>query len=238
MSNLCLNDTLVSQYLKYISSGDFDKNLLKKLLKYIQPFLVSTNQHKIFLDPAFAMQVNNDPLLKIISSCAEEELVKTTILKLQLVNNVPSKSFAELNINPLLANSENFDMIFGAIFENSTGKEKANKHIKSLLGDARWIKITDCYIEYDSNQWNENKETLKNILPQENIDITIVSSGFSKKADLQKIFAGWNIKTQNINQNIHDRYIETDKLKILLSSGLYNLSTNSQKDFTYIVKIK
>ena len=43
---------------------------------------------------------------------------------------------------------------------------------------------------------------------------------------------------QNINQNIHDRYIETDKVKILLSSGLYHLSTNSQKDFTYMVKIK
>ena len=139
MSNLCLNDNLVSEYLKYISNSNFDKNLLKKLLKYIQPFLVSKNQHKIFLDPAFPMQINNDPLLKIIADCSEDDLVKATSLKIQLIENNPSKSFVELSINPLLANSEKLDMTLGATFENSTGKDKANKHIKDLLSDAKWI---------------------------------------------------------------------------------------------------
>ena len=238
MSNLCLNDTLVSEYLRYISNNNFDKNLLKKLLKYIQPFLVSTNQHKIFLDPAFSMQINNDPLLKIIGDCTEEDLVNATALKLQLIEKNPSKSFVELNINPLLANSEKLDMSLGATFENSNGKDKANKHIKSLLSDAKWVKITDNYIQFDDNQWNENINTLRNILPLRKIDIAIISSIFSKKIDLEVICTDWNIKTQNIPQNIHDRYIETDKVKILLSSGLYHLSTNSQKDFTYMVKIK
>ena len=238
MSNLCLNDNLVSEYLKYISNSNFDKNLLKKLLKYIQPFFFFINQHKIFLDPAFPMQINNDPLLKIIADCSEDDLVKATSLKIQLIENNPSKSFVELSINPLLANSEKLDMTLGATFENSIGKDKANKHIKDLLSDAKWIKITDNYIEYDSNQWNENKNILQNILPRLNIDIRIACGSFTKKNDLKTIYSDWNIKSENINQNIHDRYIETDKVKILLSSGLYNLSTNSQKDFTYMVKIK
>jgi len=106
------------------------------------------------------------------------------------------------------------------------------------LSDAKWIKITDNYIEYDSNQWNENKNILQNILPRLNIDIRIACGSFTKKNDLKTIYSDWNIKSENINQNIHDRYIETDKVKILLSSGLYHLSTNSQKDFTYMVKIK
>lgn len=193
MSNLCLNDNLVSEYLKYISNSNFDKNLLKKLLKYIQPFLVSKNQHKIFLDPAFPMQINNDPLLKIIADCSEDDLVKATSLKIQLIENNPSKSFVELSINPLLANSEKLDMTLGATFENSTGKDKANKHIKDLLSDAKWIKITDNYIEYDSNQWNENKNILQNILPRLNIDIRIACGSFTKKNDLKTIYSDWNI---------------------------------------------
>lgn len=238
MSNLCLNDKLVSEYLRYISNSSFDKVLVTKLLKYIQPFLVSINQHKIFSDPAFSMQINNDPLLKIVSNCSEEDLVQNTTLKVQLVDKNPSKTFVELNINPLLVNGEKLDMTLGATFENANGKDKANNHIKNLLSDAKWIKITDSYIEYDNNQWNENINTLKNILPRLNINITIVCGNFTKKADLKIIYNDWNIKSENINQNIHDRYIETDKVKILLSSGLYHLSTNSQKDFTYMVKIK
>jgi len=37
--------------------------------------------------------------------------------------------------------------------------------------------------------------------------------------------------------NMHDRYIETDKLRIILTSGLDYLE-NQRKDFTYIVKEK
>jgi hypothetical protein len=43
---------------------------------------------------------------------------------------------------------------------------------------------------------------------------------------------------QNRNNSIHDRYIITDKVKALLSSGLSNLDDNSNKDFSYMVVVE
>nr|MDA3907681.1 hypothetical protein [Sulfurimonas sp.] len=48
----------------------------------------------------------------------------------------------------------------------------------------------------------------------------------------------WSLQVGTLTSNMHDRYIETDKVKILLSSGLEHLSSSSNKDFTYIVDIK
>lgn len=208
------------------------------MLKYIQFFLVSQNQHQIFSDPSFVAQINNDPLLNMVDSCTENELVNYTTLKLQLVDKYSIVTFTQVNVVPILANSEKLDMTIGATFENATGKDKAIDHIKALLSDAKYINITDGYVEYDSNQWTENKKLLDKILPKKAIDITILTKGFSKKAELESLCSQWNIKSKEIGINIHDRYIETDKLKILLSSGLFHLSTNSHKDFTYMVKVK
>lgn len=238
MSALCLNNTLVSEYLNYISQDSFDTKKVQNMLKYIQSFLVSQNQHQFFSDPSFVMQINNDPLLNMVDSCSEDELVKFTALKLQLVDKCDSVTFTQVNVVPILANSEKVDMTIGATFENATGKDKAIEHIKALLSDAKYINITDGYIEYDNNQWSENKNLLDTILPKKVIDITFIASNCTKKSELASLCSQWNIKTKIIGANIHDRYIETDKIKILLSSGLYHLSTNSQKDLTYMVKIK
>lgn len=238
MSALCLSNTLVNEYLNYISQDSFDTKKVRNMLKYIQSFLVSQNQHRFFSDPSFIMQINNDPLLKIVDSCSEDELVKLTVLKLQLVDKYSTAGFTQVNVVPILANSEKVDMTIGATFENANGKDKAIEHIKALLSDAKYINITDGYIEYDGNQWSENKNLLNTVLPKKAIDITVITSNFTKKSELEGLCSEWTIKTKIIGANIHDRYIETDKIKILLSSGLYHLSLNSQKDFTYMVKIK
>ncbi len=238
MNALCLNDSLVSQYLKYILNSEFDKKKVRNLLKYIHPFIVSVNQHPIFQDPAIMQQINNDPLLNIVDDMNSEELVGLTSLKLQLVDNSGSNDFTSVNVAPLLANSEKIDMLISATYENSKGKDKAIFHIKALLSDAKWIKITDGYISENPSQWNKNKILLNNLLPKVTMDITIVSEAFSKKREVESLYTDWTVKAEEISNNIHDRYIETDKLKILLSSGLYNLSETSTKDMTYMVKLK
>ncbi|MFT5661432.1 MAG: hypothetical protein ACI9TV_002078 [Sulfurimonas sp.] len=239
MSDVCLNDSLVSQYLKYTFNKDFDKNKIRNLLKYIHPFIVSKNQHKIFDDPSMCSQINNDPLLNLVDNVNNESLVKATTLKLQLVDKCDtSSSFTEVNIVPLFAHMEKIDMSIGATYENSDGKDKAIKHISALLSDAKWIKITDSYLAANPSQWDENKNILNTLLPKKSIDIIIVTNEFNKKSELETLYDLWEIRAEAISDNIHDRYIETDKIKILLSSGIYNLSASSNKDMTYRVKIK
>jgi hypothetical protein len=239
MSALCLNDSLVSQYLKYTSNSEFDKRKVRNLLKYIQPFIVSKNQNPIFSDPSMPSQINNDPLLKIVDNMSYDDLVKTTILKLQLVDSIDTNSFTKVNIAPLSKNIEKVNMLISATYENALDKNKAISHIKALLSDAKWIMITDGYISNDTAQWNKNKKLLEKLLPKSKIGITIKTQNFRDKTDLINICDLWEVKSKGLDRKtIHDRYIETDKLKILLSSGLYNLSESSNKDITYTVKIK
>lgn len=184
MSALCLNNNLVDEYLKYILHDKFDKKKVLNMLKYIQSFLVSQNQHQILSDPSFIMQINNDPLLNIVDSCNENELVNYTALKLQLVDKYSTATLTQVNVMPILENSEKLDMTIGATFENATGKDKAIEHIKALLSDAKYINVTDGYIEYDTNQWIENKNLLDTVLPKKVIDINIITNNFTKKSDL------------------------------------------------------
>lgn len=244
MGNLALNDSLIDEYIKYKFQSNFDLNKIRRLLKFIQPFDIRSD-HPSLQDPAMPIQLNNDPLINIIPPCGNEELVQNSLLKLMLIDNTSSYSFVTLNI---MSDYEKIKLRFGGMYPNNLDKNKAQLHIKALLSDARWIKISDSYIDNDASQWNENKNLLMDIVPYKTLDLTIESGSVrnsknpldgTKKEELKSICRDWNVIGGQYNDNsFHDRYIETDKLKILLSSGLYNLSSGSNKDFTYIVEIK
>jgi hypothetical protein len=243
MADLALNDSLIDEYLKYKIGGEFDTNKMRKLLKYIQPFFLK-NTHKSMSDPAMPMQLSNDPLIEIIDIDNDEALVQKTILKLMLTDKYITVNYKILNIDNTL---EKLKPKYGATYPNSIGKTEAIEHIKFLLSDAKWIKITDGYIA-TSASWEDNKSLLEQIIPNIAIDLTIVgadknTSNFvidqTKKDEINSLIPNLsNVKATRLNQNIHDRYIETDKLKILLSSGFEHLNQSSSKDFTYIVEIK
>ena len=247
MSAICLSNELVEQYLKFSFKKSFDKNIIQKLFKYLQSFLVSTNQHRAFQDPAFLPQIATDPLLNPVGNLSKEELVKKTTLKLMLVDKKTDTNYTEVNIKPILVNQEKIDMLITATYVNSNDKQEAINHIKNLVSDGKYIKIIDRYLPIQ-NSWSQNLALLKEILPQSKKDIIFEcgsqtynesSLNSSQKQELKNICNLWTIKSFQLNDAlIHDRYIETDKLKILLSSGWYNISTNSNKDFTYSVKIK
>jgi len=242
--DLALNDSLIDEYIRYKFQDSFDNEKVRKLLKYIQPFSIRES-HKLLTDPSMPMQLNNDPLINIIEDCSDEEMVQNTSLKLMLVDGKIYPSYTSLNI---IDKDEKIKLRFAGIYSNGLDKNKAQKHIKALLSDANYIKVSDSYIDRGSSQWNQNKTTLENIIPYKEMDITIESGSIrnnqpslsnEKKTDLKNLCSQWNIYARQYNDNIlHDRYIETDKVKILLSSGLYNLSSSSNKDFTYVVEIK
>jgi hypothetical protein len=244
LADLALNDSLIDEYIKYKFQDNFDINKVRKLLKYIQPFDMRDN-HRLLADPSMPMQLNNDPLISIVPVCSDEDLVQNTSLKLMLVDNRTSPSYTALNIDD---QSEKIKLRFGGIYSGSLDKNKAQKHIKALLSDGNYIKISDSYIDGNPSQWNENKAILGNLIPHNVLNITIESGSVrnrqpslagDKKAELITLCGQWSINARQYNDNVlHDRYIETDKVKILLSSGLYNLSSSSNKDFTYVVELQ
>lgn len=239
MADLALNNTLIDEYLKYKFQEAYTPKTIRKLFKYIQPFSIREN---FFDDPSMAMQMESDPLIEMVHNCSDEELVQDTVLKLMLVDSASFVSYRTLNIND---NFEKLKPKYVGTYANSMGKNKAQEHIKALLSDAEWIKITDGYISSRS-EWSNNKNIIKDIVPFKDLDLKIIGAdkgnrrfilSADEKSELARFSNKWIVQVNAIGNHIHDRYIETDKLKILLSSGLCHLSSSSNKDFTYVVEI-
>ncbi|MFZ2967549.1 MAG: hypothetical protein WA080_00670 [Sulfuricurvum sp.] len=207
---------------------------IQNLIKHLHlPIVISTHQNQKYTDPRITKQGGS--YFKIVNKRNDEELVQSTRLKLMLIDKfiTSAPTFTTVNISGL---SEKLQPKYGATYPNAADKNKAQAHIKALLSDAHWIKITDGYMA--NNDWNSNKALINTLIPHKKLDLTIVTNNFTQKSDLEAICNTWNVKTPQFPSNIHDRYIETDKVKILLSSGLFHLSSNSNKDFTYIIELK
>lgn len=241
MADLALSSSLIDEYIKYKFNEAFDTNKMRKLLKYIQPFAIRRTHSDFFSDPSTAGQFA-DPLVEMIDECSDEEMVRASTLKLMLVDKAINPKFTTVNISGTLP--EKLQPKYGATYPSASKRDNAKKHIKALLSDAKWVKITDGYIA--NNQWATNKSLIEELVPHLGIDLTIVGADIQRnqtslntiqKNELKTIHSGWRVQAQSIQNNIHDRYIETNKIKILLSSGLYHLSSTN-KDFTYIVEIK
>jgi len=243
MPDLALSDALIDEYLKYKFQDTYNTNRVRKLFKYIQPFAMREN-NSWMSDPSMPLQLENDPLIEIVDTCTDEELVQNTLLKFMITDNHSTTNYKMLNINDTF---EKLQPKYGATYPNARDKNKAQEHIKFLLSDANWIKITDGYIA-TPRIWRDNKRLLSDIIPNIHIDLIIIGADKTSKKyilsqseenELKSLMTNLkNIKAFKIDINTHDRYIETNRLKILLSSGLEHLSSSSNKDFTYIVESK
>lgn len=219
---------------------------LQNFIKYLRlPIVISTHQHAKYKNPQLAKQSGS--LFKIVNKSTDTELVRVTRLKLMLIDSAitPPPAFTIVSIGSVLP--EKLQPKYGATYPNATDKAKAQAHIQALLSDANWIKITDGYIAVNSS-WSDNKALIRTLLPNSAIDVTIVGADIqqsqmtlngSQKQEIKDLCSSWNVSCTALNYiSTHDRYIETDKVKILLSSGLCHLSTSSVKDFTYAIELK
>lgn len=247
MADLVLSDSLVDEYLKFKDNSGFDKSKTQKLLKHILSFPLKNN-HYLMQDPAMAMQLEgSDPLIEIIDVLDDANLVQSSRLKLMLIDRAISSVSLFTSVNITGVFPEKLKPKYGATYPNATDKNKAQAHIKALLSDAKWIKITDAYISATSS-WQENKSLINTLLPNTTIKVTIVGADSqqkkmsldgNQKTEIETLCTNWTVSCLALqSETKHDRYIETDKVMILLSSGLYHLSTSSSKDFTYIIELK
>ena len=246
MADLVLHDNLVDEYLNFKFNNGFDNIKTQKLLKYIHIFSLKDN-HTLMQDPAIKMQLEgSDPLIEITNELNDATLVQNSRLKLMLIDRAitPIPSFTTLNI---LNTYEKLKPKFGATYPNAIDKAKAQAHIKALLSDAIWVRITDGYIAANSS-WSNNQSLIQTLLPNSSLDVTIVGSEIAsskfllngtQKSEIESLCPNWDVSCTALNSTTtHDRYIETDKVKILLSSGLCHLSELSGKDFTYVIELK
>jgi len=243
MSMLALNESLLRLFYRIFirkEKVEYDWKVIQ-FIKYIQlPVAISVHQLSPNLhQPQFLKQQGS--LFTILQKDNDLELVKATKLKLMLTDKDTQNSFITVNIE-----NDKIDINFSATYKKGESKRKAREHIKALLEDAKEIEIYDKYLARVNNGfdvWSQrNFPILRKILPQKNIKIKIFCEDWnnSREADLKNLYGGWAIEQSwdnELNRKIHDRYIVTDKVEIILSSGLSNLDDRG-KDFTYIVKIR
>jgi len=240
---LALDEELLKEYFAFQKGkkSDYTKEVIEKLFKYLQSFTISIQQkNAINLSDEIVKSLTDSGLIKVRNRSTEDELIQKTLLKVMLTTSSVNGTFPYPYINIL---DDEVDVSFTATYKSGDNRDKAKEHIKALLSDANEISIYDRYlskINQNNDSWSINKLTLLDILPQKDIIINIYCEynwDNNRENDLISVFSEWIINKENFDRNIHDRYIETDKVIILLSSGIINLSSIT-KDFTYIIKVK
>lgn len=241
---LAVQCDLISEYFAFKKGkhSEYDDTTISRLFKYLHPFKMSVKQKEhIGLSDEEAQSLSAGDFVKIRNFIDEEELIKKTTLKVMLSKDSTNGTFPYPYINIL---DDETDVNFTATYKMNKSREKAIEHIKNLLLNSAEIKLYDKYLFYKKN-WKTNRDTIVNLFPKSStVKIYAdkkekVGSSFiniNKKPFFKRI-SYLNLLTHNTKSDLHDRYIETDKYIILLSSGLFYLS-NKKKDFTYIVKIK
>jgi len=235
---LALDDELLKEYFAFEHNRvkDYDKTTIIKLFKYLQPFKMSVRQKEALgLSDEKIKSLRDIGFLKIYRFKNENDLIKNTKLKLMLTKDGVDTSYPYPYINIL---DDEVDVSFTATYKSGENRDKAVEHIRALLLDSNEITIYDRYLSANSS-WSINKKVLSEILPIKTVDIKIycdIHWNNLRKSDLETYCSNWRINKKEWNRDIHDRYIKTDKVTILLSSGVINLG-NSSKDFTYIIRV-
>jgi hypothetical protein len=166
----------------------------------------------------------------------EEDLINDTLFKIMLTDD--KTEYPYINIY-----NDELGIDFNSSYESGKTRDKAIEHLKSLLIDSNEIEIIDSYLfsQFNSTQWSENFEIIKKIIPKKRVKLKLVSNlkaQQSHRSALSSYCRDWQISYLRFDKNkIHDRYIKTDSLIILISSGL-NYLKDTDKDLTYIVKEK
>ena len=232
-----LEDNLFWEYNKFMNpqkyDGDYDKDIIKKLLSYhIYPFLFNKSQLerlKIDISPNLKNQLYHaQNKNKELTTLADDTVFKCIL-------SIDKDFFPYININ--------FDKIKASVtgtFFSTENRNKAKDHIAKLCKSANSITLHDKYMTVNVIQ---NLCTLLPINRKLKIQIHSkdISDGgayvFSEiNSELCKYNNNWIVEPTELHvYSHHDRYMIIDnKIAIILTSGFHNLFSE-QKDITYIV---
>lgn len=230
--SFALEDNLFEEYHRFMNpgSGEYDKNIIKKLLSFhIYPFIFNLAQAKrtgITLSSPVSMQLHHTRY----SIASLEQLADYT--EFHCVLSTTKSDFPYINIF-----TDKIRTSVSGTFFSTENRDKAKAHIAKLCKSADTITIHDKYLSTsEANQLTRILPTEKKltiVIHNKNID------GYDHqaiKSTLQNACPHWQILEQELLVNSHhDRYLVIDdKTAIILTSGFSNLFS-TVKDFTYIV---
>ncbi len=234
-----LEDDLLLEYHKFMnpsdSMGDYDKDIIKKLLSYhVYPFLFNLKQIdriKIKISDSLIMQQKHAPY----KNYELNKLVDETVFKCILSTN--KAEYPYINIY----NDKIKTTITGTFF-STENRCKATSHIKRLCDNAKSITLYDKYLGKD-----EADKICALVPNRKGLSIKIHSKDIYEKgqttycySDVKSVLSAHcnncNIEPSDLLvYSHHDRYlIIDDRLAIILTSGFANLF-NDSKEITYIV---
>ena len=226
--SLVLSDELLSEYYKFTSNSNFDRNLIEKLFNYYKPTYI-TNKAQL-------ERINHTSDKNLVSSLIKSGLKNQTLeelaskTKYKIILSTDRNDYPYVNIN-----DDNIEKNFTGTFLRNESRDKAIKHIKSLCKEAeKFIIVYDKYF----NEKDDNADTLINLLPKHKLEIIYQLNTFSQeqKDKLQRACPTWTLRDENF-QDCHDRYLIIDnKVEIILTSGFWYLN-NLSKEITYIVRL-
>lgn len=234
-----LEDDLFVEYHKFMnphnSLGDYDKNIIKKLLSYhVYPFLFNKKQIdriNIDISDSLRMQLNHASYKNYDLT----KLVDETVFKCILSTN--NDEYPYININ-----SDKIKTTVTGTFFSTENRDKAISHITRLCNNAKTITVYDKYLNKE-----ETKELCALLPKRKGLSIIIHDKDIVERSlktycfsDVESVLntqcKDWCIEPSNLLVNSHhDRYlIIDDKLAIILTSGFANLFNNT-REITYIV---
>lgn len=248
MSYIVLEESLINEFFKFYYNKNYNPEIIQKIFNHFKPFLLTNEQivkyfenDNIALQQALSTQI---PYCEYIDTDSElysenfyKEMLEKSKYKILLTQNAISLNTLDCHKICIKDDATHF---FAKKFDSSSNRDKAQKHIISLMKNASQITIIDRFLYkediikslinwFTANQLNHKIEfTLKGQKSQ--LSRNTITSRFNNK--------GYNVTCKLIDDTTHDRYIIIDdNISINLTSGLeYLFKTN--KDFTYIISEK
>lgn len=248
MSYIVLEESLINEFFKFYYNKNYNPDIIQKIFNHFKPFLLTNEQiikyfenDNIALQQALSTQIPYCEYIDIDSELYSvdfyNEMLKKSKYKILLTQNAISLNTLDCH---KVCIKDKPTHIYAKKFESSSNRDKAQKHIISLMKNANKITIIDRFLYKDNiinnliNWFTENhlnheiEFTLKGQKSQ--LSQNTITSRFNNE--------GYNVTCKLINDTTHDRYIIIDdKISINLTSGLENLFVKD-KDFTYIISEK
>lgn len=248
MSYIVLEESLINEFFKFYYNKNYNPDIIQKIFNHFKPFLLTNEQiikyfenDNIALQQALSTQIPYCEYIDIDSELYSvdfyNEMLKKSKYKILLTQSAISLNTLDCH---KVCIKDKPTHIYAKKFDSDSNRDKAQKHIISLMKNANKITIIDRFLYKENiinnliNWFTENhlnheiEFTLKGQKSQ--LSRNTITSRFNNE--------GYNVTCKLIDDTTHDRYIIIDdKISINLTSGLENLF-NTNKDFTYIISEK
>ncbi len=245
MSYIVLEESLINEFFKFYYNKNYNPEIIQKIFNHFKPFLLTNEQivkyfenDNIALQQALSTQIPYCEFIETTSKPYNDDFYKEMIehSKYKILLTKHSSSLNHLDCHKICIH-DNATHVFANELKSGNSRDKAKKHIFSLIKNASQITIIDRFL-YKENIINNLINWFTENQLNKSIKITLKGDKYLTCDEVKTKFNqnGYNeTYPYSIENTIHDRYIIIDDIiSINLTSGLEYLFIKD-KDFTYII---